>query len=405
MNSLNGWILNLRILWVGEFLATAGLTVMVPFLPFYMEELGASSQSANQFWSGLTLAAPAFTLGLASPLWGRLGDRWGRKWMVVRALFGLAVSMVLMSVATTPIQFLLCRLFQGACGGVLEAAAAFAGAEAPAEVRGRALGNLQSATAAGSLTGPLVGGLITDLWGFRPLLLATGILTGASGILATWVLHESRREPLRSFAPLPLHQTLTAVLRHRQVRAIVLGGLCAQAGVYGIVTVFAPQVRILLQDPEHAATWVGILQAVTWSATLIGAPWWGRYNDRNPVEHTFALAAWGCALSLILQAWPSWVGWLFPLRVLQGFCFGAIKQSVYLRVSREAGAEQQGVQIGMANSFLVAGQILGALTGALVSGLVSLPWVFVLMGSFFGLGAILVQKTAPLTLTRGVAVR
>lgn len=405
MNSLNGWILNLRILWVGEFLATAGLTVMVPFLPFYMEELGASSQSANQFWSGLTLAAPAFTLGLASPLWGRLGDRWGRKWMVVRALFGLAVSMVLMSVATTPIQFLLCRLFQGACGGVLEAAGAFAGAEAPAEVRGRALGNLQSATAAGSLTGPLVGGLITDLWGLRPLLLATGILTGASGILATWVLHESRREPLRSFAPLPLHQTLTAVLRHRQVRAIVLGGLCAQAGVYGIVTVFAPQVRILLQDPEHAATWVGILQAVTWSATLIGAPWWGRYNDRNPVEHTFALAAWGCALSLILQAWPSWVSWLFPLRVLQGFCFGAIKQSVYLRVSREAGAEQQGVQIGMANSFLVAGQILGALTGALVSGLVSLPWVFVLMGSFFGLGAILVQKTAPLTLTRGVAVR
>jgi len=99
------WRKNFLVLWNGQFLAIAGLTVMVPILPFYMEELGVEGQQAIQFWTGLTLAAPAFTLGLASPVWGKIGDRWGRKWMVIRAIFGLGLIVCLMALAQTPLQF------------------------------------------------------------------------------------------------------------------------------------------------------------------------------------------------------------------------------------------------------------------------------------------------------------
>lgn len=402
MGSPPAWQRNLRLLWAGHFLTTAGLTMMVPLLPFYMEELGAA---ADSLWSGLALAAPALTLMLVAPLWGWMGDRWGRKWMVVRALFGLALSLVLMAQAMTPLQFLVCRLLQGICGGVVDAAAAFVGAEGPPQERGRAMGSLQSATAAGALVGPLASGLLVDIWGLRPLLLIMGILTAFDGLVAIWLLRESGRRAAIVPNSTPLRQILTELLRHRQLRWFVLAGLWSQAGAYGLVIVFAPHVRELLSDPSHAATWVGLLQALTWGATWVGASWWGRRNDRKSVAHNFSWAAWGCAISIALQAWPPGVEWLFPLRIMQGFFFSALIQSVYLQVSRNTNTEQQGVQIGIANSFLVMGQVLGPLAASAVSGILSFPWIFALMGGFFGLSALLAWRSSHLPLEGRLVLR
>lgn len=105
MTSTSVWMTNFRILWSGQFLAIVGLTVIVPVLTFYVEELGTNDPQAVQFWSGLALAAPAISLSIASPLWGKIGDRWGRKWMVVRAMFGLGLSLCLMGIVQTPWQF------------------------------------------------------------------------------------------------------------------------------------------------------------------------------------------------------------------------------------------------------------------------------------------------------------
>jgi MFS family permease len=394
---------NLLVLGSGQLLAITGLTVMVPFLPFHMEALGARGAEVG-LWSGLCLAAPAAVLMVAAPLWGRLGDRVGRKWMMVRALGGLAVSLVLMGLATTPLQFLLCRLLQGACGGVVDAAAAFASAEVAPAVRGRVLGRLQSATAVGSLAGPLLGGPLMDGWGLRPLLLATGILTGVSAGASLWLLRETRGGT--SAAPLRILGALSGVLRHRQARAFVLAGLCVQAGAYGMVTVFAPHVRGLLADPRQAATWVGVLQAAAWAAGALGAPWWGRRNDAGGVETHFAVAALGCAASVALQGLALPAGWLLPLRVLQGFCFSALAQSILLRLGREVADEHQGVQLGVANTFLMLGQIAGASAGALLAGLLAPSWIFVLMAGCFVLAATLVwtARTTPGPFAEGAAL-
>jgi MFS family permease len=395
---------NLRVLWTGQLLAITGLTVMVPFLPFHMEALGASG-AATGLWSGLALAAPAVVLMVAAPLWGRLGDRIGRKWMMVRALGGLAMSLVLMGLATTPLQFLLCRLLQGACGGVADAAAAFASAEAPPEARGRVLGTLQSATAVGSLAGPLLGGPLIDVWGLRPLLVATGLITGASALAALGLLREARQGTPAAALP-PVLGALLGVLRHPQIRAFAFAGLCAQAGAYGLVTVFAPHVRGLLTDPGQAASWVGGLQAVAWAAGAVGAPWWGRRNDAGAVGPHFIAASLGCAVSIALQGLALPVLWLLPLRALQGFCFSALAQSVLLRLGREAAAEHQGVQLGAANTFLMLGQIAGALVGALLAGLVAPSWIFVFMAGCFVLAATLVwaARTTSGPLKEGAAL-
>ncbi|MFC4075648.1 MFS transporter [Salinithrix halophila] len=385
------WRRSFRALWFSQFISIAGLTVVVPLLPFYMEELGAHGD-ANRWWTGLALAAPAITLCLSSPIWGRIGDRWGRKWMVVRAVFGLSVSVAFMGVAQTPLQFLFWRLVQGSFGGVVDAAAAFAGCQAPEKARGKSLGFLQSATAAGSLVGPLIGGLLADLWGFRPLFWLMGGLTAVAGLIAMIVLKEPAREPVKesekraSFA-----QISRSLLENRGVRSLILAGICAQAGVFGLVTVFAPMVRDMAGSDQFAATWVGGLQAATWGATILGAPWWGRKNDRGQIERHFFWASAGCGVSIFLQILPHDPAWLIPLRILQGFCFSALLQSVFLKVTRHAGEAVRGTSIGVTNSFLVFGQVLGSLGTAWVGGWLPVEWVIILLGTLFMTGALLVH--------------
>jgi MFS transporter, DHA1 family, staphyloferrin B biosynthesis exporter len=390
MNETAIWNRNFGILWTGQFLVTAGLTVVVPLLPFYLEQLGTVSTETNRLWSGLSLAAPAIPLTLAAPFWGRLGDRYGRKLMVVRALFGIAFSMILMSLARTPLQFFLARLLQGSFGGVDNAAASFAGTQTRPEIRGRVMGGLQTATAAGALIGPLAGGLLSDRYGFSPLILSIGILIGIGGLYAAWGLREKNGSRKAIAATVPLRTVACNLLGRYESLSFTLAGLCAQVGSYGIVTIFAIHVRELLADPRHAAGWVGALQAVTLTASLIGAAWWGRCNDRHPLKRNVVIASFGCALSVALLSVPSQAGWLFPLRFMQGFCMSAIGQSVYLQVNRGLPPGHQGSGIGVANSFLTLGQVIGSLAGSILSAHVSAAWVFISMGCIHTLGAVLV---------------
>lgn len=375
-------------LWYGQCLATAGLTVVVPQIPLYIQQLdGGNSYTA--WWSGLCLLAPAVTQCIAAPLWGQLADRWGYKWMVVRALSGLALCMGLMALVWTPWQFLLCRLFQGACGGVVEAAASFVGTQTTQDTQGRVLGRLQSSTAAGSLVGPLAGSVLVSFWGYRPLFLLMALLTASGSLLTACVLHEQTHEEhkVECCAPPSLTQTISSLIRQRRIRALFLAGLCAQTGIYGLVVVMALHIEQRVGNAAQAALWIGILQGITWGAALFGSPWWGRRNERVPVERNVVLACVGCGLSIALQALPQDVTWLMPLRFVQGFCFSALLPSIFLKVQQVSKEEDYSTRIGFATSVFVLGQITGALIGAGLPGLLGDERGITCMGLLFLAGA------------------
>ena len=186
---------------------------------------------------------------------------------------------------------------------MVDAAAAFSGAEAPPEQRGVVLGRLQSAVAAGSLVGPLIGGILIRIWGFRPLLLTMGVLTGMCAIAACFFLQESQHPASVSTTQTSIARTFKTLLREPKTRAFILAGICAKVGIFGLVTVFAPFVKELVNSPTStaAAMWVGLLQAVTWSATFIGSGWWGKQNDRKSVEWNYVFASFLCGISVVLQ--------------------------------------------------------------------------------------------------------
>jgi len=251
------------------------------------------------------------------------------------------------------------------------------------------LGQLQGAAAAGSLIGPLIGGALISLWGFRPLLLLMGALTGICALAVSFLLTESQRDTVK-ISSTSIIKTFKSLFHHSRTRAFILAGMCAKLGSFGLVTAFAPFVRDIIDSPAYAATWVGALQATTWGATFIGSPWWGRNNDHKPVERNFIWASLLCGLSIVLQALVQELEWLFVFRVIQGFSFSALVQSVFFVVLKSSDKEDNGVSIGSTNSFLVLGQILGSILGATLAGYLSFEWVFIIMGLVFLLSSFLI---------------
>jgi MFS family permease len=177
---------------------------------------------------------------------------------------------------------------------------------------------------------------------------------------------------------------LGEIAAHPLSRTLVLAGLLGQAAIYALVVVFAPQVEHLTSSVSSATVWVGVLQASTWAASLAGGPWWGRRNDRRAAPASFALAAACCAFAVALQALPATPELMVPLRLVQGFCFAALAQSVLHVVCHVVPEQARGTALGTATGLLDVGQICGPLLGALVAGLLPPS------GTFIAIGALLI---------------
>jgi MFS family permease len=182
-----------------QFLAMVGMNLVVPFLPFYIRELGVTDPDALARWSGLVFAGPFVLSFLATPLWGALGDRYGRKPMVVRAIFGLALSQLLIGFSQDVYQLLFFRVVQGAISGFIASALALVSTNTPREKMGYAMGFMQSSSAGGMVLGPFVGGLLADLIGYRAIFFVTASLCTIAGVLVVCVTNweVSRSEELR----------------------------------------------------------------------------------------------------------------------------------------------------------------------------------------------------------------
>ena len=140
---------------------------MLPFIPFYIQEVGVTDPVQVRLWVGLTSSGTAITLAIMAPIWGILGDKWGRKLMILRAMAAGALILFLMSLAKNVQTIFVLRLIQGLFAGTVTAAATLVAAGSPKEKLSYSLGFLASSTFIGFSLGPFFGGLAAEYLGYR----------------------------------------------------------------------------------------------------------------------------------------------------------------------------------------------------------------------------------------------
>jgi MFS family permease len=354
-----------------------GMSMFLPFLPLYLRTLGVTEPGHLERTSGLLFAAPFFAATVATPVWGFLGDRHGRKLMVVRASLGLSLATLLMGFATTVPQLFVLRVAQGTVSGFIAAALALMASSAPRDRMGYALGTLQTAIPAGTILGPLLGGTLADLIGYRQIFFVTAGMNLVAGILV--ILLVPRDVAARSGARIvSIFENYRTVFGTPQFRLLFFALFGSQFALMSIQPVMALYVESLGASGRLLATTTGVIFAVTGVASAIGAPRWGRRGDRRGYRSTLGRALVGSALfalpqGLVVRTWQ-----LFVLRIGYGAFIGGIVPAVQAMIGIRAPAERRAGIMGVTSTALMMGNLMGPLVGGAVAGSFGLRAVFVL---------------------------
>ena len=196
MAGRGSWRRNQFAVTVASFMGFTGFTLVMPFLPLYIQQLGVQDVGEIALWAGLSLGVtPAVTAAL-SPFWGRLADRFGRKIMVERSLISFIIVMSAMAYVTRAWQVFALRAIQGLFAGYGGLTLAMAAESAPRERMARAIGLVQTAQRLGPALGPVIGGAVAEMVGIRRAF----FVTAGFYAIALAVVFLLYRDPVRSEA-------------------------------------------------------------------------------------------------------------------------------------------------------------------------------------------------------------
>ncbi|HEU4726028.1 MAG TPA: MFS transporter [Candidatus Eisenbacteria bacterium] len=376
------WRRTLGALWLAQFLTMLGMSMFLPFLPLYLRSLGVTGKGELETMSGLLYAAPFFAAVIATPIWGYFGDRHGRKLMVMRASFGLAIITAVMGFATSPSQLLLLRILQGAISGFIAAAVALVVTTAPREKMGYALGSLQTAIPSGTIIGPLVGGALSDLIGMRYIFFITSAFNLLAGTVV-WLLVREAEKPKPEGGIEQIVENYRFVFGTPQIRILFFVLLLSQFALMALVPIMALFVEELGAHGRLVATTTGAILAVTGVANIIASPRWGRRSDRQGYRATLKRALLGAGIFAVPQGLALAPWHLFVLRIPYGLMIGGIIPSVHAMIGLRAPENRRAGTMGVTSTALMMGNMMGPLVGGALAGVFGIRAVFVLSGAVF----------------------
>jgi DHA1 family multidrug resistance protein-like MFS transporter len=320
-------------------------------------------------------AGPFVSSFFATPFWGTMGDKYGRKPMVVRALVGLAISQVLIGFSQNVLQLFLFRILQGAISGFIAATLALVSTSAPKNRVGYALGMLQSASAGGVVLGPFVGGLLADLIGYREIFFVTAALCSVGVIAVVYGVQEVR-DPLDTNKRFSVFDNLALMYSHKQLRLVALCLVMGQVSVLMVEPIFALFVESFKANTEYIATLAGGIFSITGLFSTISAPWWGKRNDNKGYKKGLFIGMGLTGLAYIGHNLVTGLLQLAILRAILGFGRGGVLPSLYSLTNIHSPPERRSGMIAIASSMTILGNMIGPVLGGLVASVTGIREMF-----------------------------
>ena len=358
------WQRNLIVLWFGTFMTGIGSSLIAPFISLYISTLGHYSKTELNIWSGLVFSSTFIVLAIVSPLWGRLADQKGRKLMLLRASLGMAISISLMAFVTAAWQLLILRMLLGAFSGFVSNSMALMASSAPKEKSGAVLSLLTTGSVAGTLIGPIIGGILVNITGYRRVFSVTGIIMFLVFFLALVFVKET-------FKPVEKKNMLS----YKQVWEVVTH----PAIIWGMffATLLSLYVQELMHGQGNITFMAGIVAAAPGIVTLVAAPFLGRLGDKVGQRKILGFGLFFSLIVFSITAMTTNVWFLIVMRLLVGVSDAAILPSVQAILAKESPQAITGRIFSYNQSAQSIGAFAGPLLGSAIAGFIDYRYVFV----------------------------
>ncbi|WP_433766033.1 MFS transporter [Pseudomonas putida] len=409
--NLSYWRRNLAVCVFGSFTTLVSLSMLLPFLPLYVQQLGVTAQADVVQWSAVAFGATFFGTAITAPLWGRLADRFGRKPMLIRAAIGMAIVMSLIGLARNVTDLVVLRLIAGLIGGYASASIVMIGSQVPREKAGWALGVLSTGALSGNLIGPLLGGFLPQLVGIRGTFFVGGAMIAVAAISTILLVREdfqpgvdgSRRPKAAAVEGDTARWPIIAALL---VTAMMV--LLANMSIEPIITVYIGHLGVAFDDQARVA---GVVMAGSALGSILTAARLGALADR--------IGSWnviiGClvltGIVMVPQAYVTQWWQLAVLRGLMGMTIAGLLPAIAKLIRHSVPEHSTGKILGYLQSAQFSGQVIGPLLGGQIGAHFGLQPVFLVTGALLvlcaGINAWIKSRfgAAPVGVERSTALR
>jgi len=401
------WRRNLAAIWFTELVAIAAFAVAVPFLPFFVQELGVQGEREVRLWAGLVFSTHAIAMGICGPIWGALSDRYGRKVMVERAMFGGAVVIAMIGWAQNIGQFMVLRALWGGLTGTITAATTLVASTTPRERVGHALGLLQMAIYIGSSTGPLLGGVVADAFGYRATFWVTGALLFLAGLGVLIFVKEdfdpitrpAEKKRVSDGEGLGLHRRvwgqLAPVLSSPAVLAVLGVHLLARTGTHMMAPVLPLFIQEIVPADARVAFLTGLISGASGALGAVGALGLGRLGDRIGYRGILIACAAAAAALYVPQFSAGDPTTLLFLQAGTGLAMGGIMASLSASLARLSPPGRQGIVYGVEGTVISIAHGLGPALGSVLMAWVGLRMPFLAAAILFATAGIAAARSLP----------
>ena len=366
---------NLAIMWFANFFVAASMTMVMPFLSLYIDTFGDFSKEYVQHWSGITFGITFGVAFIFSPIIGRLGDKLGRKKILIFMGLGMGVSVFLLGYANSVWDLFFIRLFMGLFSGFIPLSQAFISTQTSKEVAGRVLGTLQTGSTTGALFGPMIGGLLADTFGYATTFHSISFFIILSGVLVFTVKEFRVDVTGETKTNYSSKEVWYHVVKNPILLNVLLISTLVQIAHFSIQPILALYVGEI-NGYENIAFFSGIAFSAAGLGTLMMARKWGDLADRLGHVKILVILLILSAIVYLPGAFVTNIWQLILIRFALGCTLGGIIPVKIAYIRHAAPVAMQGEVLGYNTSLRFLGNIIGPVLGGFLSAWYGFSSVF-----------------------------
>ncbi|MGE0040049.1 MAG: MFS transporter [Vicinamibacterales bacterium] len=354
-----------------------GFTLVMPFLPLYISQLGVTDVGQIAMWTGLTLGATPAVTAVSAPLWGRVGDRYGSKLLVIRSLGAFVLTKAAMAFVTAPWQLFALRALLGLFAGYGALTVSMAAESVPRDRMPWAIGFVQTGQRFGPAIGPVLGGLLAPVLGIRRAFLAASAFYLLAVAIVWFLYREPRARGRAAAAGRGTRAVFVELVRAPGFVLLLAVILALQVVDRSFAPVLPLYVAELGVPVGRVATVAGLLFSLGAIAAAFGHHLAGRLLRVHAARTVIAAAAvaGSAAMAVVALAPPVWV--VGAAIAASGVTIGVGMTAAYAAAGALLPADAHATGFG----FMTTASLVGLAVSPVLAGFVgaaSLRVVFVL---------------------------